>query len=221
MPPRHREEVLNTVLAACLGRRGVEAHPETIMHHGRARPDVIAAFRGLRCAIEGKVADVAQARTIVAEDARKRGDQGVAHMAVGVVYPAPLRTTEFSGLPLAIGSAMLDFVVFTEAGPGDWRVGGINEMLEELRRAHETIVRDDVLLHRAIKDFEKELLLRRIIEVRPEKEHVGSAVIRAQRESQATIDEVVALKFQREFIESRRAQLISPRSRLRRTYSSF
>jgi len=142
-------------------------------------------------------------------------------MAVGVVYPAPLRTTEFSGLPLAIGSAMLDFVVFTEAGPGDWRVGGINEMLEELRRAHETIVRDDVLLHRAIKDFEKELLLRRIIEVRPEKEHVGSAVIRAQRESQATIDEVVALKFQREFIESRRAQLISPRSRLRRTYSSF
>jgi hypothetical protein len=30
MSERHREEVLNTVLAACLGSRGANADPETI-----------------------------------------------------------------------------------------------------------------------------------------------------------------------------------------------
>jgi hypothetical protein len=145
MAERHREEVLNTVLATCLGRRGVDADPETILNRGRSRPDVIASFRGLRCAIEGKVADTPQADTAVLADARSRIEQGIAHIAIAVVYPAKLRTTDFGRLGDAISLASLRFSVLTEAGDGAWHNGRINDILAELRRAHEILVRDDVL----------------------------------------------------------------------------
>lgn len=80
MGERHREEVLNTVLAACLGRRGVDADPETILQKGRSRPDVMAVMRGLRCAVEGKVADTPNADLVVLAQAKSRVDQGVAHL---------------------------------------------------------------------------------------------------------------------------------------------
>jgi hypothetical protein len=48
-------------------------------------------------------------------------------------------------LPAAMNDATFDFMVFTENGPGEWHSGGVDEILAELRRAHETIVRDDVV----------------------------------------------------------------------------
>jgi len=145
MAARQREEVLNTVLAACIGARGTDASPETILRRGSIKPDVMAKLRGLRCAIEGKVADVPQAKTIVLDDAGRRVDQGIAHLAAGVVYPRHLRTTEFARLVDEMNRASFEFILVTDAGPGDWHVGGVSEMLGELRRAHEIIVRDDVL----------------------------------------------------------------------------
>ena len=69
MTVRYREEVLNTVLAEVILARGMNASPESIRDHGKARPDVIIGFRGLRCVIEGKVGDVAEARKLVIGDA--------------------------------------------------------------------------------------------------------------------------------------------------------
>ncbi|MFC3320486.1 MULTISPECIES: hypothetical protein [Mesorhizobium] len=145
MGERHREEVLNTVLATCLGRRGVEADPETILNSGRSRPDVIASYRGLRCAIEGKVADTPQAGLLVLSDARGRIERGIAHLAIAVVYPAKIRTVEFVKLSEALSSTSLEFAVLTEAGDGAWHSGSMNDILAELRRAHDILVRDDVL----------------------------------------------------------------------------
>jgi hypothetical protein len=145
MAARQREEVLNTVLAACIGARGTDASPETILRRGSIKPDVIAKLRGLRCAIEGKVADVLHAKTVVLDDARRRVDQGIAHLAIGVVYPRHLRTTQFARLPEEMNRASLEFTFVTDAGTDQWHVGGISEILSELRRAHDVIVRDDVL----------------------------------------------------------------------------
>lgn len=145
MGPSHREEVLNTVLATSLGRRGVEADPETILKRGRSRPDVIATFRGLRCAIEGKVADAPNAEPQALADARGRVEQGIAHLAIAVVYPKALRSTAFTQLPETLSSVSFRFAVVTDAGDGSWHNGGINDILAELRRAHEILVRDDVL----------------------------------------------------------------------------
>lgn len=142
---RHREEVLNTVLAMCLGRRGVQADPETILEGGKIKPDVIALYQGLRCAIEGKIADVPQAKNVVLGDARRRVEQAVVHLAIAVVYPVRIRSVPFPELAQELSSAELEFAVLTDAGTGNWHTGGINDILGELRRAHEVIVRDDVL----------------------------------------------------------------------------
>lgn len=144
MPPRQREEVLNVTLATLIASRGMSAAPETITKKHQM-PDVILTFRGLRCALEGKNDDVPNARDVVASDASKRVEQGIAHLAVGVVYPKPLRSTAFAGLPEAMNKATYEFVVFTEVGPGEWRSGGVDDILDELRRAHELLVRDDVV----------------------------------------------------------------------------
>src|SRR5437660_565990 len=98
MAEKHREEVLNVVLATCLGNRGIDADPETILRRGRSKPDVIALFRGLRCAIEGKVADTNRAKAVVLADAQGRINQGIAHLAIAVVYPTAMRTIDFSRL---------------------------------------------------------------------------------------------------------------------------
>jgi hypothetical protein len=145
MTPRHREEVLNTMLASRMAMRGMDADPETILARGRIKPDVMVRLRGLRCAIEGKVADVADAENIVRGDARNRLDQGIAHLAVAVVYPKHLRTATISRLPNELDDAQFRFLVLTDGGDGSWHRGGIDEILNELRRAHDIVVRDDVL----------------------------------------------------------------------------
>jgi hypothetical protein len=144
MSARQREEVLNVMLASCLAARGMSASPETITAR-HEMPDVIATYRGLRCALEGKVADVPSARQLVAGDALRRVEQGIAHLAIGVVYPIGLRTTDFATLTTALNTSSFDFMVVTEVETGAWRSGGVDAILEELRRAHEAIVRDDVV----------------------------------------------------------------------------
>ena len=99
----------------------------------------------MRCAIEGKLADTPNAEVIVMADAKARVEQGIAHVAIAAVYPAALRSTAFEQLPTALSAASLRFIVLTEAGDGTWHAGGLNDILAELRRAHEILVRDDVL----------------------------------------------------------------------------
>jgi hypothetical protein len=84
---RHREETLNTQLAILLSRFGVQADAETIQAQGRARPDVLFNWRGLRVVIEGKFDDHPQARDVVLGDAWGRVQRGIANIAAAVVYP--------------------------------------------------------------------------------------------------------------------------------------
>lgn len=147
MPNRQREEVLNVKLAECICERGMAAAPENILNTSRARamPDVIVSVSGLRCMIEGKMGDVQNARALVEEDARERVASGIAHLAVAVVYPAPLRTTPFPALKTSIAQATLDFLVCSEAMTGNWKQGNLDAILDELRRAYDVLVADDVL----------------------------------------------------------------------------
>ena len=65
MSIRHREETVNTQLAVLLSSLGVEAEAESILSHGKARPDVLFILRGLRVAIEGKFADHPSVKDVV------------------------------------------------------------------------------------------------------------------------------------------------------------
>ena len=145
MPPRQREEVLNTVLATAIVARGLHASPETIQRRGRQRPDVLISFRGLRCAIEGKTADVSQAKLIVQHDAMSRIDSGLTQLAIAVVYGVGLRQTPFNHLASAMQNASYEFCICTEVGPGDWQSGSIDSILDSLRRAHDFLSTDDAV----------------------------------------------------------------------------
>jgi hypothetical protein len=145
MSTRHREEVLNTVLAQVIVARGLNASPESIRSRGAEKPDVLISFRGLRCVIEGKIADVANARGVVLDDATARLDSGLAQLAIAVVYNEKLRQTALSSLPAAMAKTPHEFCICTEIAPGDWRQGSIDEILESLRRAHDVLATDDAV----------------------------------------------------------------------------
>jgi len=140
---KQREEVLNTVLAQVLNARGANASPETI--HSEGMPDVIMSFRGLRCALEGKIDDLPNAKSVVTKQATERVDSGISHLSIAIVYPKALRTTPFEDLADALAETAFQFRVCTENGTRQWRVGSADDILDELRRAHEDIIRDDVV----------------------------------------------------------------------------
>lgn len=144
----HREEVLNVVFAECLVRYGVSADPETVRK--RHLPDVVFDFRGLRCVIEGKHGDAAQARRKVAAQAMGRVETGLAQLAIAVLYPSELKNVSFEKLPRLLVDSEFEFAIATESGLTDWHAGGIGLILAELRRAQETLARDDVVQQIAV-----------------------------------------------------------------------
>ncbi|MDY7001045.1 MAG: hypothetical protein SVS15_04595 [Thermodesulfobacteriota bacterium] len=141
---RKREEVLNVMLAMCISARGIPADPEIILK-GHKMPDVFFIYRGLRCVIEGKMSDATNAKNFVAKQTQKRVENGIAHLAVGVVYPKEMRNIPVVKLADELNSAQLEFFIHTENGPGQWHTGVIDDILGELRHAHESIIRDDVV----------------------------------------------------------------------------
>ncbi len=145
MEDRHREEVLNIVLAELIVARGIKASPEAICFRGAQRPDVLISFRGLRCVIEGKIADITGARAIVQGEAIQRVDSGLAQIAIAVLYGERLRETPFITLPSAMQRARFEFCICTEVGVAEWQRSSIDGILDALRRAHDVLSTDDAV----------------------------------------------------------------------------
>jgi hypothetical protein len=149
MTDKHREEVLNVTLAELLCGYGMAATPESIQtkaHGGsKALPDVLIQYRGMRLAIEGKYADVARSEAVVSKQAQERIDTGISQISLAVQYVPELRTTPFTKLSKAMGEARLRFCVYSEVGAGKWHDGGIASVLDEIRRVHESMCKEDVV----------------------------------------------------------------------------
>ena len=143
---RNREEVINTQLAVLISRLGVEADAETIHVHGRHRPDVIFRMHGLRVVIEGKFADHPGAAEVVLNDARNRVKAGIAHIAMAAVYPKPLRTTATAKILSRLENSKIKYQIISEAYESEeWFEGNPASLLSTLRRAHESLTKDDVV----------------------------------------------------------------------------
>lgn len=150
---RHREEVLNVEFAMMLTQSGVSAAPEQVVQRSRRTrrmPDVLLDLLGLRCVIEGKYADASQARETVLTDARRRVEQGVAHLALALIYPSDLRAVDFVELREALRTATFTFAVVTFANflrDPTWEHGTLDDVLAVLRRSHQELLSDDVVSH--------------------------------------------------------------------------
>lgn len=85
-----RQEVLNTELARLLCQQGLVALPEQRLKQGKM-PDLLLPFRGFYLVIEAEVDDQLQAQDRAWRKAVERVEQGLAHLALALVYPAALR----------------------------------------------------------------------------------------------------------------------------------
>ena len=108
-------------------------------------PDVLVRFNGLRVVIEGEVGDGPRAAERAMSAARKRVAEGVAHIAVAVVYPPDLRQADFQTLKRRIRDAVLRIAVVTEAGESELREGGVDELEGAMRRAFEELTHEDIV----------------------------------------------------------------------------
>lgn len=143
---RNREEAVNTQLALLISKLGVTADAETIHVHGKHRPDVLFQLRGLRAVIEGKFADTPNADDVVLNDARKRVKAGVAHIAIATVYPDELRSAPTTKIIDVLSAAKLRYRIVTETFESDsWFDGTPSALMENLRRAQESLTEDDIV----------------------------------------------------------------------------
>jgi hypothetical protein len=143
---RNREEAVNTQFAMLISRMGVAADAETIHVHGKHRPDVLFQLRGLRVIIEAKFPDHPNAEDVVLEDARKRVRSGLAHIAVAVIYPPELRSSPTTKLIEKLEKSKLRYRIVAETYEGEtWFEGEPAGLMDALRRAQESLTKDDIV----------------------------------------------------------------------------
>ena len=150
MSSGYREEVFNVLLALLLHERGVVTAPEKsfkkALEERRHVPDVLVTFRGLRTAIEGKVADKSIAAEKALSQARDRVDNGVAHIGIALLYPAAIREiSDFVDLQAMLAITVYKVAVYSEVGETGWTEGGIDYIADILRRAFDQLVKEDVV----------------------------------------------------------------------------
>ena len=128
---------------------GMRASGEQIEFKGgkRAMPDVLIGYMGLRCMIEGKYDDHPSARAEVQRNATDRVASGIAHIAIGVIYPSAFRTVEQELLKEALSNERMSFCVCTENNfmAPEWGEGNVSDLIETLRRSHEALMQNDVV----------------------------------------------------------------------------
>lgn len=145
-----REEVVNVKLAELLEQRDIVSLPERVVSdvvEGRRRPDVMTAhFWGVRTVIEGRIGRTGAVKSSLAEDSRKRIEEGIAPLTVAVAYPDGIHTAAtLDELEGDLEAAEVEINVFTEAGGQGWRPGDVDDLANLLRRAYEELVEENVV----------------------------------------------------------------------------
>ena len=147
----YRQEVFNVLLAQLLREREIISAPEDVLAtaEGRRMPDVLVDFAGLRTAIEGEVADQPDANEKALSSARGRVEEGIAQIALAVVYPAELRQKDFPTLKADLSKANLKVAVVTEAGPSGFADANVDGLAEILRNTFDQLVQENVVAQAA------------------------------------------------------------------------
>jgi hypothetical protein len=139
-----RQEVLNTELARLLCQQGLVALPEQRLQQGMM-PDLLLPFRGFYLVIEAEVSDQPQAQEQAWRKAVERVEQGLAHLALALVYPASLRELPVSQLADALRATPLRFSLCAPPIPDvpDWRTGDLNALTTTLQHAYQSLASED------------------------------------------------------------------------------
>ena len=159
-------------------------------------PDVLFDYKGLRCMIEGKFADIPDAQTVVMAQAVERVEAGIAHMALAIVYPTELRETPQREVAGQLRISALQFSLCTVSRYADvaWHSGGVREVLDLMRRGHAELLEDDVVVRSVARlNAGMEGLVRILLGNRVAAEHIADHIgitdERKESETQVSDDE--------------------------------
>ncbi len=157
MKHSYRQEVFNVLLAQLLQERGVVTAPEDVLKivssPTRKMPDVIADYSGLRIAIEGEVDDQPNYGQKAFDSARKRVEQGIAHIGIAIIYSSGLREYDFAQLKEKLSQTELRIGMISEAGSTDYSQGTVDDLADLLRRTFSDLVKEDVVT-KAVQELE-------------------------------------------------------------------
>jgi len=144
-----REEVVNVKLAEALSKRKIMSVPEMILKSPNRRrlPDVISAtYLGMLVIIEGKIEDSAGVRGILETDCRKRIEEGIGSIIIGLLYPQNIRSImDLESLEKFLDETEFNIKIFTEEGEGDWFIVTINTLTGILGQVYERLVKEDTV----------------------------------------------------------------------------
>ncbi|MBO9308763.1 MAG: hypothetical protein J7551_03150 [Chloroflexi bacterium] len=142
----YRQETLNIAFAQILHAEGIALAPESVLRADERRrlPDIVLDYRGLRLMVEGEVDDLLEPEEKAYRAARRRLEEGLAHIAIGVVYPALLRNVPFRKLHRAIHESRLRFVVLIPSAlEASFVEGKVSDFRDMLERAYDHLLRED------------------------------------------------------------------------------
>jgi hypothetical protein len=145
-----RQEVLNVAIAQLLAKHGIISAPEIILKakpgQKRRMPDILVSFLGLRLVIEGEVEDTPGAGERALESARKRVEEGLAHISMAVVYPVFLRKlNDFSQLQKELETSQLKAAIVDESGETGYSLTEVSQLPNILNNTFDKLVREDVV----------------------------------------------------------------------------
>lgn len=159
MKHSYRQEVFNVLLAQLLQERGIVSAPEDVLKatpsSARKMPDVLVDYSGLRIAIEGEVDDQPNYGEKALDSAKRRVEQGLAHIGVAIIYPATLRKVDFARLKAEMEAIEFRIAIVSEAETEpQYRQGTVDGLGEVLRRTFGELVKEDVVAQ-AVKELEE------------------------------------------------------------------
>lgn len=143
---QNSEEAVNTQFAVLLSKLGTTVNAETIHVRGKNRRDLLLQVRGLRVVIEAKFADFPGAEGVVLGDALKQVQSGIAHIAVAVIYPKPLRSTPTAKILETLENSKLRYQIVSETVESDhWYAGTPSSLIANIRRMQQALAKDDIV----------------------------------------------------------------------------
>lgn len=152
---KHREEVFNIKLADVLQERGIDADPERIENN--KKPDIIISIDGLRIILEGKF-NIGSNETILKDQCKKRLEQGLSHIVMGVLYPSDLKNIEFTDIINAFENMKMTVYVFYDGENKTYENIGINELKTTITHQKNNVIVDatfDCIISALMETMEK------------------------------------------------------------------
>jgi hypothetical protein len=147
------EPTLNVELARLLGKRGLRALGEVIIHRrdGVDKPDIFITVNGIKLVVEGKFrAPSVEIR--LASQCVDRIENGICEIAVSVIYEndaMPQLALTMADLEQLLLNAQFSFNVWYLAVPNvretGWAVGNVDSVAQVIRNSYSVVVSEDLV----------------------------------------------------------------------------